>query len=195
MKTCKIDGCERRVKSWGMCNMHYLRWHRLGSATSNVQFKAPVADVRAFYERAIRWKDRRKCLTWPFARGDGYGRITLNGKRELVHRAICRAVWGDPEDLAQTEVAHNCGNGHLSCVNPWHLRWDTHAGNLADTIRHGTSTRGEDNSQAKLTETNVRYIRKHRRNGATYDALARHYKVSTAAIRKVVKRKSWYWLD
>lgn len=30
MITCIIEGCEKEVKSKGWCNVHYMRWYRLG---------------------------------------------------------------------------------------------------------------------------------------------------------------------
>lgn len=76
----------------------------------------------------------------PYVNIDGYARVTLSvdGKAHtrLVHALILAAYVGPrPEGL---EACHNDGdpaNNHVS-----NLRWDTHASNMRDKIRHGTAT-------------------------------------------------------
>lgn len=53
-----------------------------------------------------------------------------------VHRYLCRVVNGVPPDN-DSYALHNCGNGHLGCVNPKHIYWGTQKQNFADSIRHG----------------------------------------------------------
>lgn len=42
---------------------------------------------------------------------------------------------GAPKD-AEMVIRHTCGNGHLSCVNPAHLRWGTQRENRSDAVKH-----------------------------------------------------------
>lgn len=86
-----------------------------------------------------------ECLRWPFGgQGDGRGVVySVEGGRRVrryASRVVCEAAYG-PAPSPSHEAAHNCGKGHLGCVNGSHLRWDTHAGNKADQHRHGVTCR------------------------------------------------------
>ena len=54
---------------------------------------------------------------------------------------------------------------------------------------------GAANQAAKLTEDQVREIRRQHQNGATFNDLALRYKVSDATIRNIVIRKTWKHMD
>jgi len=58
-------------------------------------------------------------------------------------------------------------NNHYS-----NLRWATAKDNCADKLLHGTVQRGENNARAKLTESEVREIRK---SNSPNTVLARQY--------------------
>lgn len=134
------------------------------------------------------------CLSWPFSRDHrGYGRITDEGVQRSASRTMCALAYGPPTD-DDMQAAHSCGNGHLGCINPKHLRWDTVTGNHADKIVHGTEIKGSDQWQAKLTEDEVRHIRASR--GAILQRdLAERFGVSQTAISKIQRRVAWAWLD
>jgi hypothetical protein len=96
-------------------------------------------------ERLVRRKDGRtraapsRILGTPFAKTGGYPVVNLwrdnKGRVEKVHRLVLAAFVGPcPEGM---EGCHNDGdptNSHLD-----NLRWDTHSGNVQDTIGHGTN--------------------------------------------------------
>lgn len=76
------------------------------------------------------------CLIWPFARdGKGYGSLGKKG----AHRRMCEIVNG-PAPTPKHHAAHSCGNGHLGCVHPRHVRWATCSENQMDRFLHGTAT-------------------------------------------------------
>jgi hypothetical protein len=82
------------------------------------------------------------CLIWPHAKNEhGYAIVLKDGKNKLVSRIICEAVNGPPPS-EKPESLHSCGNGHLGCVNKRHLRWGTHAENMAEMAVHGRSNLG-----------------------------------------------------
>lgn len=82
----------------------------------------------------------------------------LDGRLQLAHREVCRAAFGPPPTQSHV-AAHSCGNGHLGCVNPKHVRWATDEENKHDMLAHGTRLFGEANGAARLTAQQVRAIR------------------------------------
>lgn len=98
------------------------------------------------------------------------------------------------------EVCHKCDNS--VCVNPLHLFEGSHKQNMEDRNVKGRlgwgstgpkiSASGEKHNSAKLTESDVRYIRdKHsseKRNGR---ALAAQFNVSPQLIYRIVHGQTW----
>lgn len=80
----------------------------------------------------------------------------------------------------------NPANCHRS-----NLRWATRRENQMDAQRHGTAAVGEKHYKARLTEAEVRIIRRKRRNGYTYRDLMREFQMSQTAIADIVKEKTW----
>lgn len=188
-KICSIDGCDNHVCARGLCRKHYMRWYVHGD---------PLKLERTPNGVPASWLEKNKdfvgveCLPWPFANnGVGYGMASINGKFTLVHRFFCEYRHGPPPS-PKHEAAHNCGNGHLGCANPQHLEWKTPTENQADRINHGTHARGEQNSRAKLTESEVIAIRSS--TGVSGRCLARQYGVTDATIYDILNRRNWAWL-
>jgi hypothetical protein len=119
--------------------------------------------------------------------------MMFQGHYHTAARVVCILVYGDPP-TPNHEAAHSCGNGHLGCFNPDHLRWATVAENMQDKIDHGRSCRGELHSRNKLTETDVRAIRELGRTMLQRD-IAALYSVTTTHIGYILSRKTWAWLD
>ena len=141
------------------------------------------------------------CILWPFRlTTDGYGRLTLNGKRLRVNRLVLELAGGPPPSPTH-EAAHAPGICHTpACVNPRHLRWATHIENMADKVLDGThlrpdtaaDPRGERNGKAKLTEVKVRAIRADER---TYREIAADYGIDRSTVSDLKSRRRWAWLD
>ena len=108
-----------------------------------------------------------------------------------VHRLVAFAFLGPPPS-PKHHAAHNDGDRTNNTAT--NLRWATVQENAADVVRHG-SQKGERNNRCKLTRQQVRTIRAQRCLGATYASLAREFNVTKTAIKSVVKRESWAWLD
>lgn len=127
-KQCKIDGCSNRSRRWGMCNLHSSRFFASGDPLL-IRKGGRKPKMNGLYVAdwvlAILPYDGDDCLPWPYARDkDGYGIATIDGKARRAHRYICLLSYGEPP-TPKHETAHSCGNGHLGCVNPRHLRWAT----------------------------------------------------------------------
>jgi hypothetical protein len=72
------------------------------------------------------------------------------------------------------------------------LRWGTVLENIRDRERHGTAVRGELAGRAKLTEKDVRDIRKrYIPRVVSTPKLGKEYGVHSSTIGYVIKRKSW----
>jgi hypothetical protein len=85
------------------------------------------------------------------------------------------------------EILHSCRS--KNCLNPAHLTSDTHAKNMGDMIRDGTSTRGENHPQAILTDEQVREIL--RRSTEKRRILGEEFGVAHSVISRIIHRKSW----
>jgi hypothetical protein len=84
------------------------------------------------------------------------------------------------------ECCHNDGNpqnNHLS-----NLRWDTAKSNQADRVKHGTTNRGEQCGNAKLTLEQVRAIRQDNR---LQRIIAAEYGVKDNTISRIKSGKRW----
>lgn len=186
---CTVEGCENRAHSQGYCPKHYSLFRKYGSPTAH------HPDHRC----NERWIDEHKgydgddCIEWPFYRGDnGRGVIGRGKKSRTAPRAMAIAAHGEPP-TPEHEAAHSCGNGHLGCMNPRHIRWATRIENAADRCAHGMTVRGARVNTARLNEDQVRAIRS-KQGIASARSLGREYGVSGNAISLIWKRKNWGWL-
>lgn len=141
------------------------------------------------------------CLKWPLSTAKGYGRgmVGYNGKHYWAHRLMCIMAHGEPP-TPDHEAAHECGNGHLACINPRHLKWKTRSENQQDCWRHGTQARSFYGSRGKLTPEQAEEIRSLQGSEITQKEIAARYGVSPSAITQVWKgitfsrpRKTHVW--
>ena len=131
------------------------------------------------------------CWLWLGAKDrGGYGRFLYDGKNRHAHRVIWILIFGsDPYDAV---IMHDCDN--RACVNPSHLRLGTQADNIQDRVhkKRCFKPNGQLNSQAKLTEQQVRAIREEFANtGCSKAFLARKYNMSNSAVGRIVNNETW----
>lgn len=188
---CSIDGCGKKHQSRGYCKSHAYRFRTHGNPL--VKKQASFEEIDVFYNEIAVAFGGDECLIWPFARNpNGYPRVYQNGGKKYAHRVICEKVHGaGPE--GKPDVAHSCGNGHLGCVNPKHLRWATKRENTQDTVLHGTKSRGERHGNSKLTESDVREIRLLCETH-TQKQVAALFNVGRHAITDIIAGRNWAWL-
>lgn len=181
---CAAPGCAKKHHAKGYCKAHYLRQYRTGHLGLRY---TPRGQQLEWLKRHTSW-DGDACLIWPFYRSsDGIGQATYNGVKRTAHNIMCRLAHGEPP-TPNHESAHSCGNSHNGCVNPKHLRWATRKENCADMVLHGTSVRGEKNRIAKLTEAQVREIR--RAPGKLAD-IGKRYEISNGHVCMIKKGHIW----
>ena len=189
---CAVSECNRTAKGKGLCSIHYHRMRRHGDPTAGGISSG--SHVRYLQDVALPCTSE-ECLLWPFKAkaGAGYGKMRIDGKQKLVHRVVCELAYGKPPS-PRHEAAHLCGKGHLGCVNPMHLAWKTPKENKADTLVHGTRNRGENRWSAKLTENDVRDIRRLRETKSLQELMSM-FGISHSQVLRIVKRQSWAWLE
>ena len=188
MRLCSMDGCRKRHEARGLCAMHYKRLRAHGDA-NEVKIKKSARGEPMRWLLANLSCDGKECLIWPFARdpGTGYGHMSINRSTVAAARVVCEHTNGPPP-TDEHEAAHSCGNGHLGCVHPKHVRWATKLENEADKRKHGTLPFGESHGQHKLSEADILAIRA---SDESLSVAAEKYGVSPTQIANIRKRKQW----
>lgn len=105
-----------------------------------------------------------------------------------IHRLVLAAFIG-PCPLGM-EACHNDGDP-LNCQLS-NLRWDTRSANQMDRVEHGTSSRGENHSLAKLTKEAVLEIRNS--NDGSLE-LSKKFGVTRDHINVIKRKASWSYLN
>lgn len=182
---CRVEGCNGPVLNSPsqLCSRHYQRWRRNGStkrrrerAGAAMQFILSITD------------SQDACLIWPFGTdGYGYGYLRDGSRMTRSHVFVCKRFHGQ-KHLPNLEVAHSCGNP--ACVNPRHLRWATRTENQHDRLKHGTDSRGEKHSNARLSRQDIEEIRD-LRGGLKQSEIAEQFGVSSSHICEIQKRRKW----
>lgn len=142
------------------------------------------------FEARLMRNSETGCLEWTGGKlRAGYGRVRVGEKSHLAHR-VAFALANGPIPSEQC-VCHRCDNP--SCCNPDHLFLGSQSENVTDMWKKGRAydRTGSKNSSAKLTEDDVREIRRLKAEGAVQADLAKRFGVSTVAISLIVLRKKW----
>lgn len=111
--------------------------------------------------------------------------------RKGVHQIICETFEGPRPPGAL--VRHMDGNGFNNI--PANVRWGTHKENIADQFRLGERGVGELSSHSKLTNADVRHIKRLIANGATNAAIGRQFNTTRTNISSIAHGKTWAHLD
>lgn len=131
------------------------------------------------------------------AAGIPYGRIFVGSRRggfrgfRFAHRVSYETFVGPiPPGM---NVCHHCDNP--LCINPSHLFVGTDRDNARDREKKGrgvyVGVSGSRHHNSKLTEANVRDIRRRLEGGASVRALSEEYGVNERNIRKIRGRSAW----
>lgn len=161
------------------------------------------------YRRII--KSKTGCWEWMGTRhSNGYGvmRWSQRGTKSglvTTHRASWIIHFGEiPDGLC---VIHRCDNRR--CVNPYHLSLGTIADNVRDCVtknrhaygdRNGNRlhpelvNRGESHGMAKLTEIQVKRIRKLYSSGKTQLQIASMFEIKRTHVQQITSRRTWRYI-
>jgi len=126
-------------------------------------------------------------------RGYLYATLYLHGKQTThrIHHLVADAFL-PAKGPTDTVVRHLNDNKLDNCVE--NLARGTYSDNRLDSVRNGTGVRarGTEHGSAKLTEDDVREIRRLYATGEfSYRELGLRFGVNQSAIGKIVSRKTW----
>ena len=160
-----------------------------------------------FWSKVDSSQGESECWLWMGSMGSGgYGQVRVSKRLLRTHRVAWELTNGSIPD--GKVVCHRCDNPR--CCNPHHLFLGSQQENVADMISKGRNAstieiiknstharaKGEQNSQAKLTEDEVIRIRRRwTQGGITKKELASQFGVSDVLIFKIVRRQIWKHLE
>lgn len=121
---------------------------------------------------------------------DGYGVMSIKGKTVRAHREVYK-YFKNSAITPDVFICHSCDTP--SCVNPDHLFEGTPAENSQDMVNKDRQARGEKNGRAKLTESDVKEIRRIRAENPKLRQvdIAQMFGVSQVMISYVLISKNW----
>lgn len=219
-RTGLVEACDRQhpVADFGyrepngtlrcrVCHRERERSRRAGKRVGKYR-----RHIDRFWERVdVRGPD--ECWPWMGTiTVRGYGSFQYYGKHIGAHR-MSAALHGVHVE-ADLFVCHHCDNP--PCVNPSHLFVGTPADNSADMVRKGRArsgasidvlrpggelhpnhwnVRGTQVNTAKLTEDDVRQIRRLSVSGLSYSQIGARFGVTKYNVGFIVRRVTWKHVD
>ena len=183
---CLIDGCAEVPRSRGLCGRHYKRLLVHGDPTVTLN---PRMDGATLAEKMAAYTDRSagpdEC--WPWTRGkssDGYGRVYANGGNAIAaHRVAYEMVHGPIP--AGAEIMHSCDNP--PCCNPAHLRYGSHAENMAEMSARQRAAKGDRHTEMRVTDAGVRHARWLHSVGMAQQDIAAIFGVSRPFMSRLIR--------
>ena len=196
---CSFEGCGRPHEAHGLCNAHLKQraagkrlhpvrprggWPKQPKLPAKVRRPDPVAseaDVRRWLGECT---VNGECLDHPATPGHRYPTIGYKGCEGVsLGRLVLQVSEGPSEGRY---MLHSCGNKR--CINPAHLRWGTNGENVVDVMRVG-------HSNQKLTQEDVREIRRRLAGGEARCSIAAGFGVTRQCVRCIETGATWGWLD
>lgn len=129
------------------------------------------------------------CWIWKGSVRGQYGEILFCGHKESAHRVSWILQNGEiPDGLC---VLHRCDNP--LCVNPSHLFLGTQRANMRDKVAKGRANtpKGVACKNSKLTDDDVREIRKLIDAGYTHRYIGQMFGISNVAVSYIRNKRTW----
>jgi len=175
-----------------------------GEMTTSISYRGRNQHTGAASEEERFWGkvevgEEDACWPWLGRIGDGgYGLIRARGKSSFrAHRLSWSLHFGAvPDGLC---VLHSCDVP--ACVNPKHLFLGTKKDNSRDMARKGRagsqrySDRYRNPHMRRLTEAQVREIKKRLVAGEPQSVIAADYPVGKTQINNIACGRAWAWTE
>ena len=161
----------------------------------------PISGYEGLYEVSnlgrVKSLSRFQSTTERILKGEydnrGYYRVRLSKenitKKFQIHRLVASVFIKNPS-FVRLQINHIDGNPSNNNVS--NLEWCTHSENMKHAFKTGLqSLKGEKNTQSKLTEPDIIYIRKLLRYGVYQKDIAKEFGVSRRCITDINIGKTW----
>ena len=123
--TCTIDGCSKRKKAHGWCEMHYQRYRAHGNPETTLRPGWIQGDLAERFWAKVNVDG--VCWEWEAdLSAGGYGRFNTGRRVEATHRVAYKLLVGPIP--AKMQLDHLCRN--RVCCNPDHLEIVTQQENI-----------------------------------------------------------------
>jgi hypothetical protein len=165
-------------------------------------------DLKERFWKKVRILGKDDCWEWQAGLlNGGYGFFKYGDKNIPASRMAWILTFGDPKKLL---VLHSCDNP--PCCNPNHLFLGTQQDNINDMIKKGRQVvvsgnkngmvlhpesrpRGEKHPSSKLTDDDVRKIRKMIEDGFIQERIAEKFGVDRAIISNIKRGITRSWVE
>ena len=187
-RKCKHYGCNRLNEIGEYCTKHYQRYMRLGSTDDSVLKNLKSVSLKKRIWLCSEVDPETGCWIWQKGKDkDGYGQFSFKNRNYRAHRVAYRLYVGPiPRGM---QVLHKFDNP--SCVNPNHLFLGDNDINMADMVQKDRQAKGEANGLSKLTEDQVRKIKKRLLGTETTSDIARDYPVDRKVVSRINAGTNW----
>jgi len=156
-----------------------MRKHKGGFETFSLGDYTITEDGRVINDR---WGGR---LVKPQPNGKGYLRVHIAGKMYFVHRLVAEKYVPNPNNHPQ--VNHKDGDKTNNKAS--NLEWVSNVENRGHAVKTGLQIHGEKCPWAKLSRSDVEYIKQHPDCNRT--EMAKQFGVARSTIGSVLSGKSW----
>ena len=146
-----------------------------------------VSSQGQVYSAPRKWR-RKGLILKAYDNGSGYLYVRLSKnnvvKNFYIHHLVAYAFIGPRPDGCH--ICHNDGNKRNNAIS--NLRYGTAKENYADDVSHGKRGPGEMNRSAKLTDDDIRDIR---RDSRPHKEIAEDYGVHKSNISHIKRGVTW----
>ena len=197
-KKCSVSGCDNKYRSTSFCSAHWKINKKYGTPTplcwcgepaqthagnQGASILCTTHTLTARFWAYVDIKNLDECWEWTGTKtAANYGLIYWNGKLEYAHR-LSLEMDGRPVP-SRWHACHTCDNP--PCVNPSHLFAGTPKENVMDKVSKGRHTYGETHPNAKLSNTEVKNIRKLASEGMFQSDIAHTYGLNESYVSELV---------
>ena len=149
------------------------------------------------FNKSFHKNEETGCWDWTGTSNNaGYPLFSYKGRMVSASKTAYKLNY--EEDIPGGHVvSHTCDN--VKCVNPDHIYVTSRSDLVKDLYKSGKmkapEQKGADNPNAKLSEEDVREIRRKKEEGITHEELAKEYGVTKTTISQIYNRKLWSHID